>query len=898
MHPFEFDLEPFDGWDVNHVLNDATLNGGGAENPALTRVVWGVERPEMLITETMANHDRATEDRDDEFDSTLEPDRRHTPNHPSRGQDQSLDSRFVPRTSAFIELYNPWFTAPQVNNFNHSYPAELYGAGGIDLARMAGASPVWQIVITGIGGPRLATSPNGTTKAPSGLLPGAYLDDTDDPRFGRLVERDVLRRVYFAEPTAGGVEFTGNKVYFPAPTIDVGELPPGQHAILGSSGIVDGDQHHSYLGTRMDGDLSQTRRITLDPTNLSVEQVFFDAGTRRITSSTTLASNVIPIGMQTAGPRSLSATDPTDGYGSLVPPGVSIATDADGFEFLTEVIDEPLDTRHPELLWGLLRSDSIHRRLRRFVHLRRLANPLVPHDQVLNPYLTIDSMAMPVNSFNGVAGVSDIEEMNQIGEQVVDENGKRIRTLTPQAVTSQERSSNSLYARNATGGIMFSAGNRAIDSERLRMFWQSGQMGLEQQAEVLYFSEDFESADGHFHSFNFRNSFGELDVAYRLAGDRQFLQTTPSTSGFPALTWNNRPFISHLELANVPYTSSYRLLHQFSVKDNSGKHNVFRAAGRPSGTRYGCSGTFPHLLGFNADRDANETAPGNASSPGESNKATNLCRVMDYLEVPSRYIGTETFLNPNDFNSSGQASGLGLNAPFNKVSNYRYPGKININTIFDERVWRGLLRDNGLPGNYAQVIPYSTLAATRRGSNQQAALAGMGPSEFLDPFRSARSSNLVPEQNLVVSSAETGLFRRPLTGGSSALSPLFDYDELNPNLMGVPVTSHDPFRSAIDRYDLRQRLGNLVTTRSSVFSIWITIGFFEVDLENSTDVSSPFPGDIVFGEEVGSDTGEVERYRGFYMVDRSIPVGFEPGVNHNVDEAILASSITERSETD
>ena len=36
-----------------------------------------------------------------------------------------------------------------------------------------------------------------------------------------------------------------------------------------------------------------------------------------------------------------------------------------------------------------------------------------------------------------------------------------------------------------------------------------------------------------------------------------------------------------------------------------------------------------------------------------------------------------------------------------------------------------------------------------------------------------------------------------------------------------------------------------------------------------------------------ADTGEVKRHRAFYMIDRTIPVGFEPGENHNVDRAIL-----------
>ena len=48
------------------------------------------------------------------------------------------------------------------------------------------------------------------------------------------------------------------------------------------------------------------------------------------------------------------------------------------------------------------------------------------------------------------------------------------------------------------------------------------------------------------------------------------------------------------------------------------------------------------------------------------------------------------------------------------------------------------------------------------------------------------------------------------------------------------------------------------------------------------------PDGYRFGIELGSDVGNVKRHRAFYIIDRSIPVAFEPGVNHNVDKAVLA----------
>ena len=46
-------------------------------------------------------------------------------------------------------------------------------------------------------------------------------------------------------------------------------------------------------------------------------------------------------------------------------------------------------------------------------------------------------------------------------------------------------------------------------------------------------------------------------------------------------------------------------------------------------------------------------------------------------------------------------------------------------------------------------------------------------------------------------------------------------------------------------------------------------------------------------QEAGLDTGEVKRHRAFYMVDRSIPVAYEPGEDHNVDNCVLVRRFIE-----
>ena len=105
-------------------------------------------------------------------------------------------------------------------------------------------------------------------------------------------------------------------------------------------------------------------------------------------------------------------------------------------------------------------------------------------------------------------------------------------------------------------------------------------------------------------------------------------------------------------------------------------------------------------------------------------------------------------------------------------------------------------------------------------------------------------------------------------------------------------------RHAAFAYEGIQRLDNLTTHRSNVFAVWITTGYFEVtknppSLINENGVDSGHLDGYQIGKELGSDTGEIKRHRAFYIIDRSIPVGFEIGKNHNVDDTILLRRIIE-----
>jgi hypothetical protein len=144
--------------------------------------------------------------------------------------------------------------------------------------------------------------------------------------------------------------------------------------------------------------------------------------------------------------------------------------------------------------------------------------------------------------------------------------------------------------------------------------------------------------------------------------------------------------------------------------------------------------------------------------------------------------------------------------------------------------------------------------------------------------------------------------------------PLFQSeptDPANPNI-NHEYEYCDINRNPYFRYQRLMRLGNLVTTRSNVYAIWVTIGYFEVQpvsevmqpdpnvggnfLINGVSLSPAeiaeiYPDGYMLGQELGSDNGDIKRHRGFFIFDRTIPVGFRRGYDFNVDQALLIKRI-------
>ena len=105
MIPFPYDPNPL------------AATAGTPTTPPL-HTVWGCKRPELLITETLAFHDRRTEDLNNEIFDKNKRGPRRPDNGPARRRGRRTDTgkkkdpgfnrRFRPQGSLFVELYNPW----------------------------------------------------------------------------------------------------------------------------------------------------------------------------------------------------------------------------------------------------------------------------------------------------------------------------------------------------------------------------------------------------------------------------------------------------------------------------------------------------------------------------------------------------------------------------------------------------------------------------------------------------------------------------------------------------------------------------------------------------------------------------------------------------------------------
>ena len=269
--------------------------------------------------------------------------------------------------------------------------------------------------------------------------------------------------------------------------------------------------------------------------------------------------------------------------------------------------------------------------------------------------------------------------------------------------------------------------------------------------------------------------------------------------------------------------------------------------------------------------------------------------------------------------------GPGLSAPSNLIPTYVTAGKVNLNTITElnsgtpgtpgnvpalKAIQNNVLDIAADRGTFASPTfgaPNQTqFMASRRGflpptatdsvffadptnpmstgGRANPVMNSHFPTQFAGAFRPASSANIAP----FVPDAPDGEARARLRGKfgvettlARSLNPLaysaFTATDINAQapLFADPSASNVATQNAFVRHQQEMRLPNLISNQSNVFAVWITVSLYEYD---------PITG---FGNEFLDEAGEPKRERSFYIIDRSIPVGYKPGENLNTDRTIL-----------
>ncbi len=553
MTPFEFDLVPSNGWDVDGDL------GTTAESDRA--IVWGCERPELIISETAAFHDIRTEDLgNDDGDMATTSDA--TP-------DNDFDQRLLPVGSAFVELMNPWMGSADKQQ-GELYFTDASGNRGVRLGDRRRV--FWRLLV--VNDIRTVAEQNANPLDWDALqdnqltLPGAVTDS----------EVSVERIVYFADPTraapgpalpnGGRVDIrtglfeatTPPEVYFRSGAI--APILPGRYVVIGSAGSDTaihnvGTSAATTLGLRTGSAvsdlISSTRRIVLSPANdPNVNQVDVYNDGDFMTASESDALLMSPVAMQPAvaivinrGGR-FNVSEPLGGYPTSAADGFDVSIEAPLGGYTTPR-DEPIDWTAG--IWPFeagqapplaKTTDALRNEGRtpgfRTVLLQRLADPTRQWDAVTNPYRTIDSMPVDLFVFNGVTPATDPASL--------------LGTIQPAS-----------FERGA--GLPEGA-----PSDDVQMLWRYPKIPPLTAAVPV-------TTPTHVFPYEFEQTLGRLNDSFGTpisnadGKDLRYVgMPTPPGTGelFPWLTWNNRPFISKYELLNVPRTRSSRLFIDFDIR--------------------------------------------------------------------------------------------------------------------------------------------------------------------------------------------------------------------------------------------------------------------------------------------------------------------------------------------
>lgn len=532
--------------------------------------------------------------------------------------------------------------------------------------------------------------------------------------------------------------------------------------------------------------------------------------------------------------------------------------------------------------------------------MQRLADPERPWHTDYNPYITIDWIPIDLTIFSGEHEITQQEDTNGTMHAVLysfasrQKSGAMVDPTGAQpflALTEPGRSFHSYAVTELPQPTPPPAVGTANFTATLRTDPGNGVDRPSTTAAVAGSGRHFMTLGYLNSTFGLSGETGGSAIATGYVGAPSMMPAT--------LYWPDRDYSNPLELTLVPFSAPGQLGQEFSAPSTSVATNAsYSLPTAPS--------RFTHLFNY--------FQPGNAADEG------SMARLLDLVQTKSAWADSEEFIPatslaaPTGTLQEAAASTIlrPLRTPENRLSEFVEPGRVNINDISEPDVLQGLLW-NQLPpnvrsvrvsaGNTAMQSVWDSFLESRGGGGTAGGgnnhlgvehLDSRFPTRFAGAFKDPASAGMVPPtrdgvlDRTVFSAgitpaptapANSTLLRGTVVPPGGTLTPptdqffRTDYSPYSTTALQTrhPVYDHLPFT----------RLSNLTTTRSNVFSVRVTLGYFEYDSVTG------------IGREYGIDEGTDKRHSAFYVIDRSIPVGYRQGLDLNTDKCILMRRIIE-----
>ena len=563
----------------------------------------------------------------------------------------------------------------------------------------------------------------------------------------------------------------------------------------------------------------------------------------------------------------------------------------------------------------------------RILYLQRLADPTRPwatdqsgSPQQWNPYRTVDAMTVDLTTFSGLTTKPEVDGLP----------ADKLSTYYPMHFEARQRGEKNWLTSNGTGSADDIDLWKQEPADKSNWMWDfKKQVGWTSGGSVP------SSASQIFRS-PLNQTLGYLNQRFgqpQANGDPQV--------PFPWMNWPYRPFNNEYELLLVPAVSSSRLLshpvfelstatkpptnrRHFGFVDSVMRSNSDAKVTRTGGGGYTpanafaeapnpfpASGTtiinnavpFPHLLNFF------ESTPANVKGT-----SAQYHRVLAYVGVPSKFANTQIQLRPDV--AGANTSPHYFHTPYNRISRYREPGRINFNSITSPDVllgalnmWFPPLQQNGQL--YPQYWEMFVRSIRNDGSSGKQFIDGLPPSlewmlrvtgtnptKKLRPFRSPGGGYLAPPgianpktgkvaSNTPPRELDVTLLRSDtaLTGATELLGnsarPMLEMDDwllyqmcmiksnstknyaFTPGMpngfsdnLGDNYACMDWNRNPYFRYQGIMKAGGVVSAQSNVFAIWITEGYFEVTPAAKPGATDAF-GNLIYpdGYQLGQELG-------------------------------------------